>query len=56
MIDKLESELAEAQKKYDSSVQEICRLESRLKTHQFDYIGENEVLKSEACIFYHLSV
>ena len=47
LIQKLENELVDLQKRYDSAIQEICRLESRLQTHQFDYLSENEVLNKE---------
>jgi hypothetical protein len=47
LIQKLESELKDTQQRYESAIKEVCRLESRLQTNQFDHLSENEVLNKE---------
>jgi hypothetical protein len=51
LIQKLESELKDTQQRYESAIKEVCRLESRLQTNQFDHMSENEVLNKEVKIY-----
>ncbi len=46
-IQKLQNELHDVQQRYESAIKDLCRLESRLQTSQFDHLSEHEVLNKE---------
>lgn len=50
LIDQLESELNQQKRRYESAIQEIGRLESKLQTHQFDFTNENDILNEEVSL------
>ena len=47
MIQKLEGEVDEWEKKYESALKDICRLETKVHSHQLDYKSESEILRVE---------
>ncbi|RNA32208.1 golgin subfamily B member 1-like isoform X2 [Brachionus plicatilis] len=47
IIENLQGDLRELNHRYESSIQEIGRLESKLQTHNYDFRNENEMLKCE---------
>lgn len=47
IIENLQADLRDLNHKYESAIQEIGRLESKLQTHNYDFRNENEIIKSE---------
>ena len=47
MIQKLKGEVDEWEKKYESALKDICRLETKVHSHQLDYKSESEILRVE---------
>ena len=49
-IEQLERELMNLQTRHDSAIKEIGRLESKLQSHQLDFVNDNKMLESEVSV------
>lgn len=50
-IQQLEGDVSSLQRRNDSAIEEIGRLESRLQSQQIELQTENELLNTEVCFY-----